>query len=156
MRATINRLFNFSSTLSGSRPAFSNTPGRKGSITTSTFATIFLISARPAGDLRFTHIEVLRRVSGRWTGLQVRGRGGGLLRHSLRGACRRRALNAIRRYPYSFIWASKLRVTWSESCEFEDADVRQRGRLVCCCHGEVAVGYDVLLGTIEVMQVKRD
>lgn len=62
MRATIKRGFIFSRSC-GSRPDFSRTPGRKGSIKMSTRGIRDLRRARPAGDLRFMAMELLRRVS---------------------------------------------------------------------------------------------
>lgn len=67
MRATINLGLSRSRKF-GSRPAFSRTPGLNGSMRMSTCGISVLIRARPAGDFRFTDMELLRLVS--WSGVE--------------------------------------------------------------------------------------
>lgn len=55
--------FNLSKTFSGERPAFSRTPGRKGSIRISVFGIRERMRATPEGDLMSTVMEDLCRVS---------------------------------------------------------------------------------------------
>src|ERR1700761_7912668 len=56
---TMRRGFFFSRTVSGSRPSFSSTPGRKGSIRTSVLGIRERKVARDAGDLRSRAMEDL-------------------------------------------------------------------------------------------------
>lgn len=57
----INRGLSFSMTVVGHSPAFSRTPGRKGSIMTSTCGRRDFTKEIPSADLMSTAMEVLRR-----------------------------------------------------------------------------------------------